>query len=482
LRLSLRIDWDLAASTFDASFRQQVARRNVNVHKALGNVVSLRQFLTGQSLVALMSAPFVPIYIVVGFLFHPYLAFFALAASALMVLAGWGTQKLTSPLQRSANDTSADASRVAAFNLRHAETAHALGMQSALRRRWYEKHRSFLQLQVYATEASGLLGGFSTLLRRVLPSLQITLAAWLAIEGLITGGMVMAASILMSRAISPMNKLVLGWKDIVGARQAYDQLKALLVNDETPEAHMKLPAPTGRLVVTDATAIPPAGSVPVLEGIDFAVESGDIVAVIGPSGSGKTSLTKLLIGVWRPAKGSVRLDGVEIADWNREELGPLVGYVPHEIRFFDGNVAENIARLGPVDPEKVVEAAMLIDAHELILKLPKGYETMLGESGHPLSAGQRQRIAMARAFYGRPRYIVMDEPNAHLDEPGEQALNRALEELKRLGCTVILTTHRKRLIGSVDYLLVIKAGAQAHFGPVEAMVAQVHKMTAADRA
>jgi PrtD family type I secretion system ABC transporter len=476
VRVSLRIDWDVAAKVFDASFRRHVLRRNVNVHRALANLVTVRQFITGHALTSLMSLPFVLIYVVLGALFHPYLAVFALCATALMLVTALGSQKLSAPVLRRANDASAEANRIAAFSLRHAETAQALGMQGAIRQRWYERHRSFLGLQVQASEASGILGGFSGVLRRCLPSLQLSLAAWLAIEGLITGGMVIAASVLLSRSISPINTLVLQWKDVVTARQAYDELQALLTDEEAEQQPMKLPAPSGRLSVSDATAVPPGKSAPVVSSINFSVEPGQTVAVVGPSASGKTSLTKLLIGVWRPGKGSVRLDGAEISDWNHQELGAQIGYVPQEIEFFEGTVAENIARLSGVDPEKVVQAAKLIDAHELILKLPKGYETVLGESGHALSAGQRQRIAMARAFYGTPRYIVMDEPNAHLDDAGEQALGKALAELKRAGCTVIITTHRPRLIGVVDDLLVLRDGAQLRFGAAEKMLAEVRKM------
>lgn len=476
VRLSLRIDWDVAASTFDASFRQHVARRNINVQRALGDLLILRQFMTGQPLLALMSAPFMIVYIAIGALFHPYLAIFAVAASALMLIAAYGTGKLASPLLRQANEASTEASRIAAFSVRHAETACALGMQGAVRRRWHEHHRAFVTLQVNASEATGILGGFSAFLRRALPSLQLSLAAWLAIDGLITGGMVIAASTLVARAISPMNNLMTSWKDLVAARQAYEQLANLLAQDESPEAHMKLPAPSGRLVVSNAVAVPPGKEMPVLEGLHFSVDPGETVAIVGPSASGKTSLVKLLVGIWRPARGSVRLDGAEIAGWNHEELGPQIGYVPQEIEFFDGTVSENIARLGAVDADEVVAAARLIDAHDLILRLPKGYETMLGEYGHPLSAGQRQRIAMARAFYRKPRYIVMDEPNAHLDEPGEQALGKALRELKRCGCTVLLTTHRPRLIGVVDHLLVLRAGSQARFGSVASMIGEVRRM------
>jgi PrtD family type I secretion system ABC transporter len=476
VRLSLRIDWDLALDVFDGAFRRHVQRRNVNVHQVLNNLLTLRQFMTGAPLLAIMDAPFAIVFIVIGGVFHPYLAAFALVASIVMLIATFSTQKVTTPLLRAANDASVEASRLAAFNMRNAETAYALGMQDAIRRRWYAKHRDFLEMQVNASEETGILGGAAGFLMRALPSLQLSFAAWLAIEGLISHGMVIAASVLISRAISPINRLLGSWKEIVSGRQAYEQLEQLLVEDVPSGKQMKLPAPQGRLVVTDAYAVPPGASKAVVGGVNFAIEPGQTLAVVGPSASGKTCLTKLLTGVWKPGRGSVRLDGVEVSDWNHEELGPQIGYVPQEIDFFEGTIAENIARLGPVDPDKVVEAAQLVGTHEMILAFPKGYDTMLGENGLALSAGQRQRIAMARALYGIPRYIVMDEPNSNLDEPGEQALAKAISELKQRGCTIVLTTHRPRLINVVDHLLVLSAGTQLRFGPAKVMLEAVRKL------
>jgi PrtD family type I secretion system ABC transporter len=479
VRLALRVDWELAGHVFDAAFRRHVRRKSANTHQVLNNLLTLRQAMTGQPILAVMDAPFAIVFIIIGAIFHPYLAIFAAVSCVLMLIATYSTQKLTTPVLRAANDASAEASRLAAFNMRHAETGYALGMQSAIRERWYDRHRGFLELQVGASETTGLLGGVSGFLVRALPSLQMGLAAWLAIEGLITGGMIIVASILISKAVGPINKLLSNWKDIVTARQAYDQLNALLNEDEAPGTQMKLPAPTGHLVLTDAAGIPPGALKSVIAGVNFAVEPGHSVAIVGPSAAGKTSLTKLLVGVWKPGRGSVRLDGVEISDWNHEELGAQIGYVPQEIDFFEGSISDNIARLGTVDAAKVVAAAKLIGSHEMILAFPKGYDTVLGENGYALSSGQRQRIAIARALYGMPRYVVMDEPNSNLDEPGEQALTQAIEDLKKQGSTVILTTHRPRLINIVDYILVLRAGTQLRYAPAKDMLDTVHKLQAA---
>ncbi len=476
VRLSLRIDWDLAADVFDASFRRYVGRKNVNVHQLLADLLSLRQFFTGASALALMNAPFAIVFIFIGAIFHPYLAIFAAASSILMLVVSYLTIKVTSPILKEANEANAEASRVAAESLRHAESTLALGMLGAVRNRWYAQHRHFLNNQVNASEATGMMGGFSGFLQKALPSMQLALGVFLAMEGLITGGMIIVASLLITKSVGPMRDLMSRWSDIIAARQAYDRLNDLLAQDQITRNAMQLPAPKGRVDVTKMSAIPPGHNKPVLAGINFGIQPGQVLAVVGPSAAGKSSLVKLLMGVWKPSEGNVRLDGVEISDWSHDEVGPLVGYVPQEIAFFEGTVAENIARLGEVNSEKVVEAATLIGMHESILSFPKGYDTPLGDTGFALSGGQRQRIAIARAIYGMPKYVVMDEPNSNLDDIGEQALIKTIQALKDNGGSVIITTHRPRLIGVVDMMLVLKAGGQVAFGTAKDMLEAVRRL------
>ncbi|MDD2728285.1 type I secretion system permease/ATPase [Malikia sp.] len=476
VRLSLRIDWDLAADVFDASFRRYVGRKNVNVQQLLGDLLSLRQFLTGQGVLSLMDAPFALVFIAIGALFHPYLAFFALGASVLMLIVTYLTTKVTTPILKEANDANTEAIRVAGNSLRHAEATLALGMLGAVRQRWYDHHRSFLTNQVNASEATGLMGGLSGFLQKALPSLQMGLGVWLAMENLITGGMVMVASMLISKSVGPIQKLLAHWKEIVTARQAYDRLNELLAQDIAAGQRMQLPAPQGRLDVTGVTAVPPGSNRAVLTDIQFSLQPGEVLAVVGPSAAGKSSLSRLLLGLWKPTVGSVRLDGVELSDWNHDEVGPLVGYVPQEIEFLEGTVAENIARLGEVDPIRVVRAAQLVEMHEVILSFPKGYDTPLGETGFVLSGGQRQRLAIARAVYGMPKYVVMDEPNSSLDEIGETALVKTVQALKANGTTLVLTTHRPRLIGAVDKMLVLKGGRQVAFGDAREILDAVRKL------
>lgn len=476
VRVSLRIDWDLASDVFDASFRRSVGRKNVNVQQLLGDLLIVRQFMTGQPLLALIAAPFAFIFIIVGALFHVYLAIFIAIAVLLMLVSAYATQKVSGPILKAANDENAEATRVAAGSLKQAEATLALGMMPAIRKRWYAKHRKFLEFSVNASEASGLVGGLSKFLSHAMPSMQIALGAWLAINGQITGGMVIAASMLISRAVAPIQNLLGNWKEIVSMREAYARLNLLLKDDRKYSARMELPAPTGRLEVSAAAAVPPGHDKVVVGDLNFAIHPGEAIAIIGPSASGKTSLTRLLVGVWKPVLGSVRLDGVELSEWNHDEVGPHIGYVPQEVEFQEGSIAENIARLGEVDPEKVVEAATLIGMHEAILALPDGYDTMLGESGFALSGGQRQRLGIARAFYGDPKYIVMDEPNASLDEIGENALMQAITSLKARGTSFAITTHRPRLMSVVDNLLVLRQGRQVGFGPAEEMIAAVRNL------
>ena len=465
VRLSLRIDWELAAEVFDASFRRHAGRKDVNVQQVMSDLLELRQFLAGKGVIALLEAPFALVFIVVGALFHPYLAVFSLAAAVIMMVATIINMRLTTAALKASNDANAEASRLAGNVLRQAETTLALGMMPALRKRWYARHREFLTLQINASEASAVGTGFTNFLQHSFQSLGMAMGLYLAIEGLITGGMVIAATMLISKAVGPLQQLIGQWPSVVKARQAYDRLNQLLKEDEAREQQMRLPAPRGHLTVQAVVGAPPGVNKAVLIDLQFEVPAGKALAVVGPSASGKSSLARLLVGVWKPARGSIRLDGVEISEWNHDELGPQMGYVPQEIDFFEGTVAENIARMGTVDPEAVVEAAKLVGLHEIILSWPKGYDTMLGDAGFSPSGGQRQRLAIARALYGNPRYVVLDEPNANLDEVGEQALIQAMRHLRERGSTVIVTTHRPRLIGIVDYMLVLKGGRQVGFGP-----------------
>ena len=478
IRISLRIDWDIAARVFDTSFRRYVARKDVDVHQVLGDVVQLRQFLTGAPLLALMSAPYAIIFIFIGWAFHPYLAIFILVATLIQLVAAYATSRITTPALREANNASAEAKRLAAQSLRQSDTALALGMQTAIRQRWFQKHQNFLGLQVNASESAGLVGGFTTYLSHALPSLQIALACYLAIEGHITGGMVIAATFLLTRAISPIKQVMGSWSSIQSAKQSLERLNAMVAEDEVVAERMPLPAPLGVLDVRELVAQPGAAKRPIIFNLNFSAKPGQVLALLGPSAAGKTSLIKLLVGLWEPNRGYVRLDGAEIAPWIRDDLGKYVGYVPQDIEMFEGTVAENIARLGPVDPDKVVAAAKAIGMHEIILSFPNGYETKLSETGHALTGGQKQRLAIARAVYDNPVYLVFDEPNANLDDDGERALTKLIQDLKARNALVVFSSHRPKLLGVADLALVLKDGQQVAFGPLKDVLGQLNPATA----
>lgn len=476
IRISMRIDWDLASKVFDASFRRFIGRKEVNVHQVMGDLVTLRQFLTGAPMLALVSAPFALFFIIFGAFFHPYLALFCLVASTLLLVATFVTNKATTPLLKEANTRQGESNMLAAQCLSQSETALGLGMHATLRSRWYHAHQKYLGLQANASEAQGVLGGVSGYLAKAFPSLQIALGVYLAIEGLITGGMVIAASFLISKAIAPLQKVMGSWNDIAAARQAYERLDALLAEDESWQDQLELPAPEGNLSVEGLFVQPPGATEAVLQNINFKLAPGDALAIIGPSAAGKSTLIRMLIGLWHPKAGHVRLDGAEIHDWVRATapLGAHIGYLPQDTVFFAGTVAENIARMTAPDAEKVIQAAKLAGVHETILSFPHGYETRLSDAGHALTGGQRQRIALARALYGNPRYLVLDEPNSALDEASERSLVQTLANYRAAGNTVVFSTHRPMLLAASTKLLVLNNGRQAALGPTKDVVAALN--------
>jgi PrtD family type I secretion system ABC transporter len=466
IRISLRIDWDIAAKVFDTSFRRYVARKEVDVHQVMEDVVKLRQFMTGQAILALMSAPFAAIFILFGWAFHPYLAIFIFVATALQFISAYSTSRITSPALREANNAASVAARLAAQTLNKSNTALALGMLDSIRKKWFLKHQYFLGMQVNASESAGLVSGFTSYLSHALPSMQLALGAFLTIQGEITGGMMIAASFLLTRSMKPINRVMGSWPQIQAARQSLERLNSIVSEDDEQSSRMKLPAPTGHLLVENLIVQPKSGKA-ILDQINFKLQPGQVLGVIGATAAGKTSLTRALVGLWYPSSGHVRLDGADIAPWIRDDLGKYIGYVPLETDLFEGTLAENIARLGPVDSEKVVAATKAVGIHETILSFPKGYDTMVSETGVVLTGGQRQRIGIARAIYGDPVYLVMDEPNASMDEAGEVALMKLIKELKLKKTTVIFTTHRPKLLAVADMMLVLKNGQQMAIGPTQ---------------
>ena len=463
VRISLRIDWDMAANVFNACFKKSLMHKDPNVHQVMGDLLTLRSFMTGQAVIALIDAPFAFVFLGFAFLIHPLLAVFILVCTVIMVVVTLFTRKVSSPALQAANKHNLEANRLAAAGLKNVETALSMGMLPTLRQRWYGRHRIFLQYQVNASEASGFIGMIGGVFTKAFPTLQITAGVFLHGAGLISTGGVIAAGFVIARAVGPFKELIEKWEDVVKARMAYERLDELLLNQSKQEEKMSLPAPAGHVQAQEFHFRVSNSGREILRGIEFDLPKGQSLAVVGPNAAGKSTLLKALLGLIEPTGGSVRLDGAEVCDWSHEELGPHVGYVGQKPELFEATVAENIARLGEVDADKVVEAAKLTGVHEIILGFPEGYDTILCGDNFQLSGGQAQRIAIARAFYNNPTVLVLDEPNAALDDVAETALIQALHVCKKRGATVIFSSHRPRLIEVSDWMLVLKNGQQLAF-------------------
>ncbi|HXE41033.1 MAG TPA: type I secretion system permease/ATPase [Azonexus sp.] len=465
VRASLQLDSRLNDRVFGATFEASLRGAGGNPAQALSDLNNLRQFLTGSGLFAFFDAPWAPIFLLVITLLHPWLGVFSLVGGLVLVGLTWVTEQITQKPLADANSAGLQANNSAGNNLKNAEVIQAMGMLPAVRERWYAKHQLSLALQQMASNRAGAISAATRFVRLSQQSLILGLGALLVIEGKLSPGSMIAASILMGRILAPIEQAIGAWKSFVAVRSAYERLDKLLVAIPAPESTMALPAPKGAVTLENLTASAPNSQTVILRGISAAINAGEIVGVIGPSASGKSTLARLLVGVWPAASGKVRLDGADIFAWNKAEVGPYIGYLPQDVELFEGSIAENIARFEEIDAEKVVKAAQRAGVHEVILRFPKGYDTPIGPAGSFLSGGQRQRIALARAIYGDPVLVVLDEPNSNLDDIGEQALVRAVLNLKAQGSTVVVVTHRTNIVSVVDKLMVLRDGALQLYGP-----------------
>ncbi len=465
IRLGTRMDMNLNPRVFEAAYEASLAGHRGAAGQMLADLTALRQFATGQALFAFFDAPWFPVYLLVMFLFSPWLGLMALLGAVLLTLLAWVNERLTQAPFAEAGQLSQQAGLEASANLRNAEVIEAMGMLAAVRQRWARLHHGFLARQNLGSERTAAVTALTKTVRLALQSLVLGLGAWLAIEQLITPGMMIAGSILMARVLAPLDQLIGAWRQWSGARLAYQRLSELLRAQPPRPAGMRLPAPLGKLTLEQVGATQPGSSRLCLNNLGFELPAGESLGIIGPSGSGKSTLARLLVGAVVPASGKVRLDGADLRVWDRGALGQHIGYLPQDVQLFAGSIADNIARLGAVDAQQVVAAAQLAGVHDMILKLPGGYDTLLGEGGLGLSGGQRQRIGLARALYGLPALIVLDEPNSNLDEAGEQALVEAIARLREHKRTLILITHKSSLLAGLDNLLMLKGGQLQAFGP-----------------
>ena len=427
----------------------------------------LRNYLAGSPIFVFFDIPWIPIYTIVVFMLHPAFGVISIASSIIILILGFLTDRMTRRRIEIANLINIQASNLVGSATRNAFVVQAMGMVGAVSSRWSKINSSVMQLQTKASNASGVLQAITQTFRVSIQVITYATGAYLVIHNSATAGAMIAASIIMGRALSPIEQAAGTYKQTVDARGAYQRLKNLL-DAPPPPPKMSLPPPQGRLSVENLHFS--VKNQRILAGVTFSLEPGESVAVIGPSAAGKSTLCRLLLGIWGPEAGRVCMDGADMFAWEQEELGPNIGYLPQDVELFAGSVGENIARLGQVQPDKVVAAARQAGVHELVLRLSKGYDTQIGEQGTILSGGQRQRIGLARALYGDPKFVVLDEPNSNLDEEGERALLAAVQYLKFRKTTLVVVSHKLNILNCVDKILLMQNGRSVLFGPRDAVL------------
>ncbi len=474
VRISSRIDTLIGDKLYDISHKQSLYSGGaVTNAQPLQDLNGVRMFMTGNGFFAFFDAPWLPFYLAVMFLFHPVFGWIGVFSAIVLVVLAVVNEKMTAAQFSEATKEQQSAHNLAMSNLRNSEVIESMGMLDNIRARWRERNRKALYWQSVASDSAGIYSSASKVFRLVVQSLALGAGALLVVNQQITPGLMIAGSILLGRALAPIDLLIGSWKGFVTARNQYQRLNKLLDQVPPDMERMSLPAPRGVISAEQALVGTPTSKTPIIKGVSFTINPGETVAIIGPSAAGKSTLARGILGIWPTLGGKIRLDGAEVTSYNRDELGPYLGYLPQDIELFDGTVSENIARFGEVDAEKVVAAAQAAGVHEMILRLPQGYDTPIGQSGGVLSGGQRQRIGLARALYGDPVLVVLDEPNSNLDDQGEAALAQAIQALKERGCTTILITHRPSVLGLVDNIMVLADGQVAAYGPRDKILEQM---------
>ena len=474
VRIGRRIEEGLHHRVFDSVALLALRRANAAGSQPVQDLGTIRQFLGGQAPLAYMDMPFVPIFLLVCFLLHWLLGVVAsVSAIIIFVLAVLNDCATQEPMAK-ANLASGKANLMTEEARRNAEALHSLGMKGAMRKKWASVHHEALDFQTRANDAGAKYSMFSKVFRMIVQSGMLAVGAYLAIQHEISSGSIIASSIIMGRALAPVEQAVGSWQQFVGFRKAYERLNRILDMVPPEPARMKLPHPKGLLEVENLVVMLQGSERPVLQAISFKVEPGQGLGIIGPTGAGKSTLARALVGLIQPVRGSVRLDGATSDQRDDDERGRLIGYLPQDIQIFDGTVAQNISRFSDApDPTKIVEAAQLANIHDFIMRLPQGYDTPLNESGSRLSAGQRQRVALARAMFGDPVLFVMDEPNSNLDSDGEVALDRAIRASLKRGAAVVVVAHRPSALQAMQNLLILTNGQMAAMGSREEIMKKV---------
>lgn len=464
---SVELDNKLSGRIFKAIFEANLKRLPGGTQQPLNDLRQVRDFLYSPALLAVMESPIALAMMVLLFLISPLLGWSALIFGVLQTAVAWFNERSTKPPLMQANRSAMAAQQYADGTLRNAEVIESMGMLRNTHRRWLTKQQDFLKLQALASERAGAFQALSKLVQNTLSSLLLGLGCWLLLRNQLNGGggMMIVGSILGGRMLAPLVQVVSQWQSVVNVRDSWARLEQLLASAPPKPDNMALPVPRGALQVEQLVAGAPGNPAPILRGVAFALNPGDVLAVVGPSASGKTTLARLLVGLWPAVGGKVRLDGADVHTWDKGELGPHIGYLPQGVELFEGSVAENIARFGEVEQAKVEAATRAVGLHEWIVSLPQGYDTPIGPDGARLSGGQRQRVGLARALYGDPVFVVLDEPNSSLDEEGDAALARAIVEAKVRGTTFVVMTHRTSVLAVADKMLVLRDGQQQAFGP-----------------
>lgn len=475
------VDAKMAPRLFDLLFEAHLKRLPGGTLQTFNDWRQVRDFLHSPFVTAMMEIPVAIVFLVLVFLISPVLGWVTAGAGVVQLVLAWLTNRTTQPPLAAANRKAIQAQIYADSSLRNAEVIEAMGMLRNIHKRWVRIQGEFMNLQAQASVAAGGYQALGKMLQQVVSSALMGLAAWLLLRNMLAGGpaMMIVGSIIGARVLSPLVQMVAQWQAALNAKEAWVRLNAVLTMMPEREPAMPLPAPRGVLTVEQLVAGAPSQpgqpAQPILRGIQLAVMPGELLAIIGPSASGKTTLARLLVGLWPAMAGKVRLDGVDVQQWNKTELGPHLGYLPQGVELFEGTVAENIARFGQVDTAKIEAAARLVGLHDDILALSRGYDTPVGRDGAVLSGGQRQRVGLARALYGDPALVVLDEPNSSLDEAGDAALTQALLALKARSCTVVVITHRTTILPVTDKILLLRDGAQQAFGPRDEVLAALQK-------
>ena len=465
IRVGVRLELLLNKRLFGLTFKQALFTNGRTGSQPLDDLTELRTFLTTNGLFAFFDAPWLPIYIAVMFMFHEWFGWMAVGTAIILGILAVVTEKLTNKDIANATSLAGAGKGLVNKNLRNAEVVESMGMLEGIQEGWQKGTNKVLQLQARASSNYSMVSSISKTIRVVAQSLVLGMGAYLAVMQEISPGLMIAGSILLGRALAPIDLMIGSWKGFVSARGVYSRLNKLLLEIPKEEEKMSLPAPDGQITVDNIMVAAPGQRKPILMGVNFSLEAGESLGIIGPSGSGKSVLARALLGIWPAISGKVRLDGVDIFSWDRRELGPHIGYLPQDIELFQGTVAENISRFSVLSSEKVVAAAKLADVHEMILKLPQGYDTVIDAVGGVLSGGERQRVGLARAVYGDPKLVLLDEPNSNLDELGEMALQNAIDALKEKKTTVIVITHRRGILSELDKILLMRDGRMLSFAP-----------------